>query len=226
MTSLTVFAEAKLPTASTIQGLRSLQTNSVSSGTTILKMDKTGYWVFGADSTDIDPETEWAINPNEFLHGYIAWGEGVVLGEKMVSVSQPLPELEPAPSGARKGWETQLGMSLQALTGEDAGLAVRYTATSVGGRNAIQKIANAIADQLESDPSKPVAVVKLAKETYQHKQYGKIFTPVMNVVRWVGMDGAEKEDHNSVLETAAEYAAAAKAAEAAETAAPRRRRRD
>ena len=219
MTSLTVFAEAKLPTASTIQGLRSLQTNSVASGTTILKMDKTGYWVFGADSTDIDPETEWAINPNEFLHGYIAWGEGVVLGEKMVSVSQPLPELEPAPSGARKGWETQLGMSLQALTGEDAGLSVRYTATSVGGRNAIQKIANAIADQLESNPSKPVAVVKLAKETYQHKQYGKIFTPVMNVVGWVGMDGSEDEP-SSVLEAAAEAAE-----KAAATAAPARRRR-
>ena len=148
MTNLTVFSDAKLPTASTIQGLRSLQTNSVTSGTTILKMDKTGYWVFGADSTDIDPETEWAINPNEFLHGYIAWGEGVVLGEKMVSVSQPRPELDPAPSGARKGWETQLGMSLQATNGEDVGLAVRYTATSVGGRNAIQQHANPIAEFL------------------------------------------------------------------------------
>lgn len=214
MTNLTVFSDAKLPTASTIQGLRSLQTNSVMSGTTILKMDKTGYWVFGADSTDIDPETEWAINPNEFLHGYIAWGEGVVLGEKMVSVSHPLPELEPAPSGARKGWETQLGMSLQALNGEDAGLAVRYTATSVGGRNAIQKIANAIADQLEADPSKPVAVVTLGKETYQHKQYGKIFTPVMTVVRWVGMDGAAEEPE-AVAEAAVEEKAPA-----------RRRRRD
>ena len=214
MTNLTVFSAAQLPTASTIQGLRSLQTNSVASGTTILKMDKTGYWVFGADSTDIDPETEWAINPNEFLHGYIAWGEGVVLGEKMVSVSQPLPELDPAPSGARKGWETQLGMSLQALNGEDAGLAVRYTATSVGGRNAIQKIANAIADQLEADPSKPVAVVTLGKETYQHKQYGKIFTPVMTVVRWVGMDGAVDEPE-AVAEAAVEEKAPA-----------RRRRRD
>ena len=193
MTALTVFADAKLPTASTIQGLRSLQTNSVASGTTILKMDKTGYWVFGADSTDIDPETVWAINPSEFLHGYIAWGEGVVLGEKMVSVSQPLPELEPAPSGARKGWETQLGMSLQATSGEDAGLAVRYTATSVGGRNAIQKIANAIADQLEANPSKPVALVTLGKETYQHKQYGKIFTPVMTVTGWASMDGNTDE---------------------------------
>ncbi|CAB4166618.1 hypothetical protein UFOVP838_39 [uncultured Caudovirales phage] len=214
MTNLTVFSAAQLPTASTIQGLRSLQTNSVASGTTILKMDKTGYWVFGADSTDIDPETEWAINPNEFLHGYIAWGEGVVLGEKMVSVSHPLPELDPAPSGARKGWETQLGMSLQALNGEDAGLAVRYTATSVGGRNAIQKIANAIADQLEADPSKPVAVVTLGKETYQHKQYGKIFTPVMTVVRWVGMDGAAEEPE-AVAEAAVEEKAPA-----------RRRRRD
>ena len=190
MTSLTVFANANLPTASTIQGLRSLQTNAVAGGTVIIKMDKTGYWVYGADSTDIDPETEWAINPSEFLHGYIAWGEGVVLGEKMVSVSQPLPELEPAPSGARNGWETQLGMSLQAVNGEDKGLAVRYTATSVGGRNAIQKIASAIADQLEANPSKPVAVVKLGKETYQHKQYGKIFTPVMEVVGWLGMDGS------------------------------------
>ena len=214
MTNLTVFSAAQLPTASTIQGLRSLQTNSVASGTTILKMDKTGYWVFGADSTDIDPETEWAINPNEFLHGYIAWGEGVVLGEKMVSVSHPLPELDPAPSGARKGWETQLGMSLQALNGEDAGLAVRYTATSVGGRNAIQKIANAIADQLEADPSKPVAVVTLGKETYQHKQYGKIFTPVMTVVRWVGMDGAAEEPE-AVAEATVEEKAPA-----------RRRRRD
>jgi hypothetical protein len=214
MTNLTVFSAAQLPTASTIQGLRSLQTNSVASGTTILKMDKTGYWVFGADSTDIDPETEWAINPNEFLHGYIAWGEGVVLGEKMVSVSQPLPELDPAPSGARKGWETQLGMSLQALNGEDAGLAVRYTATSVGGRNAIQKIANAIADQLEADPSKPVAVATLGKETYQHKQYGKIFTPVMTVVRWVGMDGAAEEPE-AVAEATVEEKAPA-----------RRRRRD
>jgi hypothetical protein len=80
-------------------------------------------------------------------------------------------------------------MSLQATSGEDAGLAVRYTATSVGGRNAIQKIANAIADQLEADPSKPVALVTLGKETYQHKQYGKIFTPVMTVVGWATMDG-------------------------------------
>jgi len=214
MTSLTVFSDAKLPTASTIQGLRSLQTNSVSSGTTILKMDKTGYWVFGADSTDIDPETIWAINPSEFLHGYIAWGEGVVLGEKMVSVSQPLPELEPAPSGARKGWETQLGMSLQATNGEDEGLAVRYTATSVGGRNAIQKIANAIADQLEADPTKPVALVKLSKETYQHKQYGKIFTPVMTVTGWASMDGTTD---------APEVEAAPEAAP--EPAAPARRRR-
>lgn len=214
MTNLTVFTNANLPTASTIQGLRSLQTNAVAGGTVILKMDKTGYWVYGSEATDIDPETEWAINPNEFLHGYIAWGEGVVLGEKMVSVSQPLPELEPAPSGARKGWETQLGMSLQAINGEDEGLAVRYTATSVGGRNAIQKIANAIADQLEADPSKPVAVVTLGKETYQHKQYGKIFTPVMNIVRWVGMDGAT--DAPEVAPEAAPEAAAP----------ARRRRRD
>jgi hypothetical protein len=32
----------------------------------------------------------------------------------------------------------------------------------------------------------------LQKEHYQHKSYGRIFTPVFKVVKWVGMDGASE----------------------------------
>ena len=215
MTNLTVFSAVQLPTASTIQGLRSLQTNSVASGTTILKMDKTGYWVFGADSTDIDPETEWAINPNEFLHGYIAWGEGVVLGEKMVSVSQPLPELDAAPAGAKRGWETQVGMSLKCLSGEDKDMEARYTVTSVGGKRAVQALALAIAGQAEKDQAKYVPVIVLKKEHYMHKSYGRIYTPLFDVVEWMAMDGGSTEvDAPPVADAPAEAPAD-----------PRRRRR-
>jgi hypothetical protein len=152
-------------------------------------MDKTGHWVFGADQTEAEENSRWAVNPFSFVHGFIAWGDGEVLGEKMVSVSQPLPELEPAPPQSKKGWETQVGMSLKCITGEDAGLEARYSTTSVGGKRAVQTLAAAIAAQVERDQSKPVPVVVLKKEHYQHKSYGRIYTPVFEIVEWVSMDG-------------------------------------
>jgi hypothetical protein len=154
-------------------------------------MDKTGHWVFGADQTEVEDEATWAVNPFSFVHGFIAWGDGEVLAEKMASVSQPLPELDIAPPGAKKGWETQVGMSLKCLSGEDKGMEARFTTTSVGGKRAVQALAVALAEQVEKDQTKPVAIVKLKKDHYAHKSYGKIYTPVFQVVEWVGMDADE-----------------------------------
>jgi hypothetical protein len=155
-------------------------------------MDKTGHWVFGADQTEVEDEATWAVNPFSFVHGFIAWGDGEVLGEKMASVSQPLPELDIAPPSAKKGWETQVGMSLKCLSGEDKGMEARFTTTSVGGKRAVQALAVALAEQVEKDQTKPVAIIKLKKDHYAHKSYGKIYTPVFSVVEWVGMDADEK----------------------------------
>jgi hypothetical protein len=161
-------------------------------------MDKTGHWVFGADQTEIEDGSTWAVNPFSFVHGFIAWGDGEVLGEKMVSVSQPLPELEPAPPNAKKGWETQVGMSMKCVSGEDKGMEVRYTTTSVGGKRSVQTLAVAIATQVEADQSKPVPIVMLGKEHYSHKSYGRIFTPVFDIQSWVSMDGETKAEEAPV----------------------------
>ena len=190
---LTVFKSAGLPAVSSLAtSLRSIATDVGPAGVVILKMDKTGHWVFGADQTEVEDEATWAVNPFSFVHGFIAWGDGEVLGEKMASVSQPLPELDIAPPGAKKGWETQVGMSLKCLTGEDAGMEARFTTTSVGGKRAVQALAVALAEQVEKDQTKPVAFVKLKKDHYAHKSYGKIYTPVFQVVEWVCMDADEK----------------------------------
>jgi hypothetical protein len=135
----------------------------------------------------------WAVNPFSFVHGYIAWGDGEVLGEKMVSVSQPLPEMDAAPAGAKRGWETQVGMALKCISGPDNGLEVRYSVTSVGGKRAVQGLAVAIAQQVESDQTKPVPVVVLKRDHYTHKSYGKIYTPVFEVQEWMSMDGKSEE---------------------------------
>jgi hypothetical protein len=184
------FALANLPSVSTLTtALRTLEQDVGAAGTAIIKMDKTGHWVYGADQTEVDDESTWAVNPFSFVHGFIAWGDGEVLGEKMVSVTQPLPELESAPPNAKKGWEQQVGMMIKCISGEDKGLEARYTVTSVGGKRAIQALGVAIAEQIEKDQSKPVPVVKLKKDHYQHKSYGRIYTPVFEILEWVSMDG-------------------------------------
>lgn len=213
MTNLVAFKNANLPAVTTLTtALKSMAVGVDSPSSAILKMDKTGHWVFGADQTEVEDDSRWAINPFSFVQGFIAWGDGEVLGEKMVSVTQPLPELDPAPPQAKRGWEPQVGMSVKCISGEDEGLEARYSTTSVGGKRSVQALAAAIAAQVEADPSKPVPVVKLKKEHYQHKSYGRIYTPVFDIVDWIGLDGDKP----------AEPAAAPAATEEA---APQRRRR-
>jgi len=189
MSNIVTFSQANLPAVASLStALRSLENNVSPAGVAILKMDKTGHWVFGADQTEVEDDATWAVNPFSFVHGYIAWGDGDVLGEKMVSVSQPLPDLDGAPPAAKRGWETQVGLSLKCISGEDKGLEVRFSTTSVGGKRAVQALAVAIANQVEADQATPVPVILLKKEHYQHKSYGKIYTPVFEIKEWVGMD--------------------------------------
>jgi hypothetical protein len=82
-------------------------------------------------------------------------------------------------------------MSIKCVSGEDKGMEARFTTTSVGGKRGVQTLAVALAEQVEKDQTKPVAIVRLKKDHYAHKSYGKIFTPVFEVVEWVSMDGEQ-----------------------------------
>ena len=210
------FGSAGLPSvASLSSALRTIQTDvGDGGGMVILKMDRTGHWVFGADQTEVESDSVWAINPFSFVHGYIAWGDGVVLAEKMAPVMDPLPETGPAPEAAKRGWEMQIGVTLACTNGEDKGMQARYSAPSVGGKRAVQTLAAAIAEQVEKDQTKPVPLVALKKEHYQHKSYGRIFTPIFEVTGWASLDSAEAPE---AVEDAVEEEVA--------TEAPRRRRR-
>ena len=195
MSNLVKFSGANLPSVASLStALRTIANDVSASTTAIIKMDRTGHWVFGADQTEAEEDSRWAVNPFSFVHGFIAWGDGEVLAEKLVSVTEPLPELEPAPPGAKKGWEPQTGLSLKCISGDDAGMEARFTTTSVGGRKAVQALAVAVATQVDKDKEKPVAIIKLGKDHYTHKSYGRIYTPVFEVLEWVSMNGDESAE--------------------------------
>ena len=169
--------------------LKKLQTIAPS-GAVILKFDKTGSWVFGADSDEVEDGSQWAVNPYSFSHGFIAWGDGSPAGERMVSMTEDLPDPGPVPPQADdKGWQMQVAIQLKCLTGQDAGLEVRYSATSVGGRRAVQALGLAIAEHIDTSPTDPVAVVTLQTNSYKHSSYGKVYVPVFEIVKFMGLEG-------------------------------------
>ncbi len=84
MSNMVTFKGANLPAVSSLStALRTIVTEVGPAGSVILKMDKTGHWGFGADQTEIEDDSTWAINPFSFVHGFIGWGDGEELGEKM-----------------------------------------------------------------------------------------------------------------------------------------------
>ena len=195
MSYLVAFKSAGLPSVQSLSSALRVAAQQVApaGGMVILKMDRTGHWVFGADQDEVEAGAKWAVNPFSFTHGFIAWGDGQVLGEKMAAMTDPLPEVEAAPPGASKGWEPQVGFSLKCISGEDAGMEARFSATSVGGKRAVQELALAVAGQVDKDQTKPVPVVTLERDHYQHKSYGRIYTPVFEVKEWMSMDGPAAE---------------------------------
>jgi hypothetical protein len=190
MSNVAIFSSANLPVTAVAESLKKLE-QAAPSTMVILKMDKTGHWVFGADQTEVEKGTRWAVNPFSFVHGFIAWGKGEVLAEHMAPLTEPLPEVGVPPAGAERGWEQQFGFSLKALDGEDAGMEARFSATSVGGKRAVQTLGTAIAAQVMKDQSRPVAVVELKNDHYQHKSYGRVYTPIFEIVDWLTMDGEQ-----------------------------------
>jgi hypothetical protein len=111
----------------------------------------------------------------------------------MFPITEELPELEPPPPNAKRGWEPQVGMSLKCISGEDKDVQARFTTTAVGGKKAMHALAMKVAEQVEKDPDNSVALVKLGTDHYQHKSYGRVFTPVFEVTDWISLNGPVEE---------------------------------
>ena len=175
---------------------KALQLSPVS-GTPFIKLDKGGDWVFGSDGYEVR-DGLWAINPKSFIWGYIAWGAGELLGEEMVSMGAPAidPEDLPAHASAKRGWEKQVGLQMQALSGEFKGQQVIYKSSSKGGKTAILEMVAKVVPRIKSGDDDIVPVVALESTSYAHKEFGKINTPILAIDHWTSMDGgaADVED--------------------------------
>ena len=153
-----------------------------------LRMDKTGAWSYGADSSELDGD-EFALNPASFQWGYVAWADtsngapANKLDERMGPAHLPMPDMGEAPKGSR-GWEAQLGFSIKGISKDVKDVELQYRASSDGGKRAVSALANEVAAQ---DKPGLIPIIVCESRNYKHASYGKIYAPVFKIVRWVPM---------------------------------------
>jgi hypothetical protein len=186
-------------------GLATLQQTLQSSlgGIPLLRLLKAGYWAYSQENIEVEENSEWAINPYSIQHGFACWGDSILHGEAMVPFTQPPPNKAELPH-LGYDWKQQLAMFMQCISGEDDGTTVLYKGTSIGMQNAFKELVTAILNQLRNDKVNIVPVVMLEVGDYNHKSYGQTFYPVLNLKRFIPMDGMSAPVDSTDTETETE----------------------
>lgn len=170
----------------------------IKGGEPILRMGSDGIFIYGAANTEVEPGSRWAVNPLSIQHGYVCWKvipkdskeSPELLGEEMRSMFDAKPNKDALPDYGHP-WEEQLTFQLRCISGEDEGEQTLYKTSSQGGKRAVLAITDAVSEQLDKDMSNPVPVIVMKNDHYKHKQWGKTYVPIFEVVGWMGMDGVE-----------------------------------
>lgn len=174
-------------------------------GLQYLRFLQDGSWVFGQENEEVMVEDQVAFNPLSIKTGWSCWtdrpGKGVKnenLGESMVPLgSDPiakhdLPEKkDPQNKGEVCDWREQISVDLRFLSGPHKGKQVHYKTTSVGGIGAMRALIDQIILQLDEDPENIVPIVSLDGDHYNHKAYGRTYTPLLKITDWMSINGPE-----------------------------------
>ena len=157
----------------------------------MFKREGGGVWSYGQQRIVVEDGSSWAVNPLTFKRGYIAFSnDNKVAGERLVPVSQPMPDITELPDVGFT-WTEQWSVCAKCTDGTDAGLEVIYKPTTTGGVSAVASLIDAVRDRLNSGrhDGKVSPIVRLEKSSYQHGQYGKVWTPLLPIVDWMSLDG-------------------------------------
>ena len=168
-------------------------------GKALLKLTKQGIWVFGIDNEVLPSGTHLIANPASLASGYIAWWMGKIEGEIMQPLSMgpvDATKLAPVNSGgvppgkkeaSGRGWESQASVDL--MTQDKTPLNLIYKASSLGGMKTLLGLAGDIVVGMQEHPDHVYPVIEVSQDSYQHKEWGKVYTPLLAIVGWLDAEG-------------------------------------
>jgi hypothetical protein len=154
--------------------------------------DSGGIWTTGQKRTHVEEGSSWAVNPSTFQRGYVCFDADKKVGERLLPISLPMPDLAELPDRGFT-WQEQWAVNMKCVDGADAGKEVIFKASTVGGRQAIAGLIAAIRERINGGrhEGKPVPIVHLEKYDYPHPQYGKTVNPLLTIVDWAPFEGPE-----------------------------------
>ena len=195
-TDVVAFQNAGLPVGNLGQFAKALataQTNiALKGGEDFLKLSKRdGLWYYGASETEVQEGSMWAINPGSLRMGFMAWGKGQVLGKRLLPIlAGPAVDRSTLPNVGAE-WTETVAMQLRCMSGEDIGKQVEYEQNSYGGKKAFAELLQAFQIQIGQDQVNIVPLVVMKSDSYDHKEFGRIYTPIFEIVKWVSLQGGE-----------------------------------
>jgi len=193
MSDLTARTEAGLPSKelgdALMRGVEDVRAGMSTSdmGKPLLRLLRHGEWVFGQSNEEVQEGSQWAIDMMSLQRGWCCWHDGQLLGQVMDSIQVPRPPC-PAPIQG-VGFSEQYSMELTCIFGDDAGTLVLYKNNSLGFKNAFADLMGKIRGRYLNDKVAYWPIIELEMDSYDHKKYGVIYTPVLKIVAWADADG-------------------------------------
>jgi hypothetical protein len=156
------------------------------------KREGSGTWSYGQRKTVVEAGSRWAVNVTTFKWGYVCFGDAAnkPLGERLVSVSLPKPEVTELPD-TEFPWLEEWAVNLKCLDGADAGTEVVLKTATVGGVQAVAGLIEKVRHRLNAGEhgGEVSPIVNLEKDSYPHQQFGRVWTPVLTIVGWMPLSG-------------------------------------
>jgi len=161
----------------------------------LLKFSK-GDWMVGQDNTDVPVGTQYIVNMDELLIGWIRWEENKPTDHIMgkVSAGYAPPRRNELGDTEQNEWEVddrgqprdpwQLS-NYMLVKGVSDGELYTFTTGSKGGRDAIGDLCKAYGGVMAQHPEEyPVVAIGVRSYEHPNRSYGRIKTPEFKIVSW------------------------------------------
>jgi hypothetical protein len=171
-------------------------------GGALLKFNKQGEYALN-DVDTLAAGTRVVVHADEMTLGWQKWQDGkpVPDGKRLGRIADKFvpPKRDELGDTDQRQWEVgddgkprdpwafQMSVPLTALDGD--GQTYNFTVTSKGGLRCLSALARAYGRRVRDVEPPGLPIAELRSDWYKHREYGKIFIPLMPICNWTGPDG-------------------------------------
>jgi hypothetical protein len=164
-------------------------------GTPFMSFDskRTGEWLFGVEKEPCTGET-FALDLTTLKHGWVQWHQKKA-NRRLVPINAAKPERQEDIHYTDSKGRSQVDEANEARSLEgtfEDGTRFLYETNSYGGRKAVDSVLEQLFIRAAQNSPFLFPHVELNSESYDHKEWGKLWNPQLTVTAWYDESGNEE----------------------------------